>query len=106
MNYPTAEQWAAAFIQQVHSTLTPEQIAEVNRRNATPDYAGCCATHDFCDANVLMSSAFKSLTGTEPDETNPHADGLHMPGMADEVGALWDEAWTLAQTRQFQLTKP
>ena len=59
---------AASFRYLLKEVLTDDQLAEVRRRNATPEYAehGCCASHDFCDANMVMLEAFERVMGHEP----------------------------------------
>jgi hypothetical protein len=49
--------------------LTPKEFAEMKRRNETdPTYANLsCASHDFCDANMAMDSAWRDLIGAEID---------------------------------------
>lgn len=94
---------AAAFAAELESDLTPEQMAMVRTRNATPDYAGSvCASHDVCDANMPMAAAFEKVTGREPVtswETNPDhspcdpAEALQ----AQADCALWSAAWDIAK---------
>jgi hypothetical protein len=64
-------------------------VLEINTRNARPDYAGCCATHDFFDANIGMAEAFFSVTGGEPDAAS------------ETDAALWNAAWTMAKDAGF-----
>jgi hypothetical protein len=66
-----------------------EHLPEINRRNATPEYACACATHDFCDANVLMQEAFEDLFLRETDPAS------------DLDVWLWNEAWSVAKARGF-----
>ena len=66
-----------------------DNACEVDRRNATPEYAGACASHDFCDANMPMAAAFEAVTGREPD-------------VASQADAdLWNAAWNIAKARGF-----
>lgn len=84
---------AKAFVDELESDLTPEQWVEMRRRNALPDYAGpVCASHDFCDANMPMDSAFTRIMGRDalPDNSE---------GMADADCALWSSAWNIAKAR-------
>lgn len=59
-------------------------------RNAKPEYAGCCASHDFFDANVAMMDALEK-------------HGVHVFGKrgnrppSARTDCLWNEAWTIAQ---------
>jgi hypothetical protein len=64
-------------------------IAEVNRRNRRSDYEGCCASHDFCDANMAMLKAFEDITGQEYDSD----DGYQT--------SLMNEAWDLAKVSDY-----
>jgi hypothetical protein len=69
--------------------LTPEEFAEMKRRNETdPTYANLsCASHDFCDANMAMDSAWRDLIGTEINADD------------EEQAALWNAAWEIARRR-------
>lgn len=70
--------------------LTIRQLAEVRRRNRTPDYTSACATHDFCDANMAMAQAIEEATGRPVD---PEGD-------TDLINRAWDQAraWYLGTT--------
>lgn len=82
---PTAQQIGDTFVALLRQELTPEQFREMRRRNATPEYAGtnCCASHDFCDANMVMLAAFQQ-------------HGLEPLAEADDMASLWNAAWTSA----------
>ena len=84
---------ARAFCLALHRTLSHDQMREVVRRNATPDYARCCASHDFCDANMVMAEAFERVMKRAP---NPASD-------AD--AALWNDAWDIAKANNFEVSK-
>jgi hypothetical protein len=94
---------AAAFSQAVREDLAPH-LAEIRRRNRE-DYAGdtCCATHDFCDANMLMLDAITAQLGHEPR----YLDGTDAAGDFDDEQQgeidLWNAAWALAKAREFRL---
>jgi hypothetical protein len=45
--------------------LSPEQLREVRRLNATADYDRSCAAHDFCDANMAMLEAWERTFNAE-----------------------------------------
>lgn len=76
---------AARFIVLVAEQLDPADLAEVRRRNMQPRYKGCCATHDFCDANMIMDQAWRDSFGHEIN-----AD--------DEAQAeIWNTAWAIAR---------
>ena len=50
---------AARFKAILTEWLSEEERAEVVRLNNDPAWHGCCATHDFCDANEAMAEAFR-----------------------------------------------
>ena len=90
---------AATFLTVINEWLLPTQIAEVKRRNATPEYAGtgACATHDFCDANMAMDVAFGRAMGRETFE---RPDGTTILDETDEHEAecaIWNAAWDIAK---------
>jgi hypothetical protein len=85
-----AERLTGAFCALVRRDLG-EHIAEINRRNATPDYAGACATNDFIDANMLMHEAFEVAFGREP----------MVASNIEPDTRLWNEAWAAARARGF-----
>jgi hypothetical protein len=80
---------ARAFSQEVQEALSVAQFQEVLDRNAAEDNPDVCHTHDFMDANMLMSDAFVSITGHEVD------------GNSDEDVALWNAAWDIAKAAKF-----
>ena len=82
------ESLARAFSANLRRDLTAEQMAEVNRLNATAD-AGICHSHDFLDANVTMEEAWIAIFDRVPDI------------QSDADCALWGEAWDLAKANRF-----
>jgi len=62
----------------------------VVKENARRDDA-TCATHDVCDANMLMEDAYKTLTGRSMDVTDADA------------ARIVNDAWRLAKLRGFSL---
>jgi hypothetical protein len=88
-----AEEIAAVFAGVLIGWLTEAEMAEVRRRNATPESAGnACASHDYCDANMAMDPAFTLVT--------------HHPAGAFQWidNRLWSEAWGIAKRKY--LTAP
>jgi hypothetical protein len=78
---------AVAFASELRSELSGEAFAEMARRNATPEYgSGICASHDFCDANMVMLAAFEHATGRAFD----------FESEADQ--RLWNAAWEQAHS--------
>ena len=93
-NLPSADALCEAFRARMRATLSGEQLREIDKRNASPEYAdGCCASHDFCDANLIMDDAGASL-GLEFGEA---------PGCAaaEAEATLWADAWNLAIEKGF-----
>ena len=82
---------AREFSRLLRIRLTPEQLAEAVRRNSTLKYRGCCASHDFCDANEYMEAAFLNLGFRAPD------------GIEEILASDWDSAWELAKQNRFYL---
>lgn len=85
---PSIEELSAEFSRILNEWLGPKRIREINRRNALPEYANCCASHDFCDSNQAMIEALETF-GIE----------FHPDRCIDLVDAAWDHA----QKRQFAL---
>lgn len=81
---------AAEFVERLKAQLSDADYQEMQRRNATPAYAGnICASHDFCDANMPMAEAFAAIMGRDflPEEGEP----------SETDCALWGAAWTIAK---------
>jgi len=85
----TTEQIARKFSDIIKSWLTPSELDEVILRNKEPKYAECCATHDFCEANMAMFDAMHAVLGVE----------LEMENQDQEK--LFHEAWTAAKAANF-----
>ena len=90
---PTVETLSLEFSQGLHAYLSPEQMREVVERNRTEAVPGICHSHDFCDANMFLYDVFMKYG------MNPAAEG----GM-DKWGELWDQAWNLSKSKDFQIT--
>lgn len=50
-----------------------------------------CATHDFCDANMVMLEAWTTVTG------------LERPPESEDEMATWSAAWEAARAAKFSL---
>jgi hypothetical protein len=89
---------ARAFGAEVQGAFNPHEFREMCSRNKSSHADdGICATHDFCDANMLMLAAFKETFGREPafltaDDTSPGS-------RADT--RLWNDAWAIAKAAEF-----
>lgn len=82
------EKLARDFSDVLQKWLTPEQMEEVNKRNAAETSPGVCHSHDFCDANEAMLEAYAKQMC--PDEM----------GTPESLSA-WDAAWHLARQHEF-----
>jgi len=93
------------FAELMAEDISPTALHTIRLRNASPEYAGdICATHDFCDANMVMLEAFEQVIGREPAflEGTDEA-GNHSPeGDADM--RLWGAAWNHAKAAHLTAT--
>ena len=83
---------ARTFAARLLAEIGPANLQEVIRRNALPAYRGCCASHDFCDANMPMMDAFEGTTGRPL---------LGEVGMADGDCDLFNSSWEMAKANAF-----
>lgn len=89
------QELATAFIEALRAELGADKWAEMRRLNATPDFSGdfCCASHNFCDANMVMHYACEQIgikTVLECDDGTPEHDA---------ACAIWNAAWSLAKAQ-------
>ncbi len=81
---------ARIFSALLHDRLGPAIMAEINRQNRARCWpSGACASHDACDSNVLMGTAFE-IALDRPARPDSQSD-------AD----LWSRAWDMAVMRGF-----
>lgn len=85
------DQVADKFRSVIFDWLGAETCREVDARNKSYEPA-CCATHDFCDANMAMDEAMTGL-GVYSD--------FFEDGNTEEVTALWNKAWDIARNKGF-----
>ena len=72
------------FVAILNDWLTGYEMDLIRNHNATPAYAYSCASHDFCDANMAMLTAFETLADCAFDLDNQD----HV----DLFNAAWDYA--------------
>lgn len=80
-------QIAEAFAEVMRQWLSPTEFDEMKRLNETdPTYSGgCCASHNYCDANMAMDAAMRDVLGEAYDIES------------EDQQKLWNAAWTLAR---------
>ena len=82
----TASDLANTFIGTLRAEIGEDDFREACRLNATPKYTtGCCASHDFCDANMTMLDSCMSFGLSDDD--------------LDALTDLMNVAWNIAHKR-------
>ena len=89
---PIAATLALEFSQGLQACLGTEKMGEVVSRNRAGTSQSVCYSHDFCDANMILYEVF-IRHGMDPATD----DGM------ERHGALWDQAWKLAKSRDFRV---
>ncbi len=84
---------ARLFLHGLLTAIGPERLREVSLANQAELNPGVCHTHDACDANMVMASAFERVMGVQVD--------LRSSSQA----RLWDEAWSLARRKMPQFVQ-
>jgi hypothetical protein len=80
---------AERFSKLLSEAVGEKTLETIIRLNATEIPGTVCHSHDFLDANEVMSDAFTQVVGREPDTGN------------DEDARLWSAAWDAAQRAKF-----
>lgn len=86
MNDSTLALLAGAFVTRLRQETTPEQFAEIIRRNAAEPNEDVCHSHDFVDANMTMLMAWQATFGGAEFDMNSD----------DHIG-VWNHAWQIAK---------
>lgn len=82
------ETLAREFSARLSLELGDETMNEIARRNARTNYTKSCASHDFCDSNMVMLAAFADVFGLDEDTACDRLLGEDL----DLVNDAWDEA--------------
>ena len=93
---PDAKDLAGVFSSVVRERLA-DHLDEIRRRNRASAAAGernVCATHDFCDANMLMHEALCRCYGVRDFPASNISESETLTG-------LWNEAWDIAKRNEF-----
>lgn len=90
-------QLAEAFRKQAQIQLGSYNCCLIDIENKRrSEETSCCASHDYCDAKMLMNDALSSL-------------GLDMELLLKDGGQeaidIWNAAWTLTRATGFSKTK-
>lgn len=92
----TARQLADAFKRHMQEELGLDLCFEVDRENKRRGDDGTCASHDHCDANMVMDAAAQGLgVHMFPDDAPEDFE------VDQEVVDLWNAAWSLARAEGF-----
>lgn len=95
------EPLARVFSDALRKEIGADKLAEVVRLNATEVPGTVCHSHDFCDANVVMDVAWKSVFGREVRLPCDAEDGHCTHEQVDEDLRRWELAWTMAVVNRF-----
>lgn len=80
---------ADRFATVLREWLTADEFEEMKQLNATSEYAtGCCASQNYCDANMAMDTAIKQIL-----------PGANIDADDETQAAVWNAAWDLARKR-------
>ncbi|MFK4705611.1 hypothetical protein ABIC83_002450 [Roseateles asaccharophilus] len=96
---------ALAFAKTLRELLGPEIVAELVRLNAQPGRGNECASHDFCDANMVMAHAFQRALGRAPLMPGDVEEGAHSDQELERDTNLWNAAWSTAKSGDFSYVK-
>lgn len=96
MNYHTKhEALVKAFSRIINEVFTPNDLAEVNKRNDADGISSdVCHTHDFYDANEIMAQAFTEVFGHEPllCEGDDDSNAKQIEFEVEIMNNAWDNA--------------
>lgn len=98
---PNMEPLARVFSDELRKEIGVENLAEAVRRNAGEVSGGVCHSHDFCDANMVMDAAWKSVFGREVRMPGDAEAGHCTHEQVDEDLRRWEAAWNLAVASKF-----
>jgi hypothetical protein len=85
---------ALGFAQALSTTLSTSALTEAVHKNRTPAYAQACASHDYCDANMVMEQAFITVF---------ERPFLYEGEPFDEDTLVWNSAWNIARRAEFSV---
>jgi hypothetical protein len=77
---------AEQFVLLIRKQISDNDCGVIDRLNAMKEYIGCCSTHNYCDANMVIHEAFESILG---QEVEIQADLTYQ---ADIYNKAWNKA--------------
>ena len=95
------EKLAQEFSRLLRRDFSDHEMSEVIARNATAEYNGCCATHDFLDANMTMFEAFQNVVGREVIMPGDVEENQDLDNQESSDIALCNSSWALAIKNNF-----
>lgn len=93
---PPEMRLALGFAQALCTALSPTELSEAVHKNRTPEYAEACASHDYCDANMVMEQAFVTVF---------ERPFLYEGEPFDEDTLVWNSAWNIARRAEFSVAQ-
>ena len=94
---PTVEQVSKAFRQKMQAELGSYKCNLVDHANTLRGDDGTCASHDHCDANMVMDDALRSLGVVMFPDDAPD----DWSGPSQETVDLWNASWDHARAVGF-----
>lgn len=92
---------AATFIRNLENLLGGKMEEMRERQREEPEGSSVCHSHDYCDANVVMSEAVMEVYGTDPFEEHNTPD-QQPTEFYDPLCAVWEAAWTAAKRADYR----
>lgn len=89
----TARRIADEFSGLLLSEIGRAKFDDVIERNQSD--AICCASHDHCDANMVMDTAFRVVVGRGCTLPSDVESDLSLASRERSDVALWNAAWNL-----------
>lgn len=89
----TPDNLAIKFSLLLLEDIGPVALKIAVEQNKDLAYADCCASHNHCDANMVMLAAVCSYGYTEDDVFENDCD--------NEISRMWNKAWDIAKANHF-----
>lgn len=98
---PDMEPLARVFADALRKEIGLDNLREVARRNADEVDGSVCHSHDFCDANMVMDLAWRSVFGREIRMPCDVEMGICTEADVDFDMRRMDRAWAIAKAKGF-----